>query len=102
MNTEISSRILQYVTDQFVETDNRKFHESYCSFPWEPCSCQDRNSINMDTPLISGGYVDSFSMVSIVAFLEKEFNITVPEAEIVPDNFNSVQKIADLVEKLKG
>lgn len=101
MNSEIVSKVLQYVTDEFVEVENRKTHESYCMFPWETCSCKGREAISIDTPLISGGYVDSFSMVSIVVFLEKEFNITVPESEIVPTNFNSVQKIADLVEKLK-
>jgi acyl carrier protein len=101
MNSEIVSKILQYVTDEFVEVGNRKTHESSCMFPWESCSCRDREAISIDTPLISGGYVDSFSMVSIVVFLEKEFNITVPESEIVPTNFNSIQKIAELVEKLK-
>lgn len=101
MNTETVSKILQYVTDEFVETTNRKTHESSCMFPWESCSCRNRESITPETQLISGGYVDSFSMVSIVVFLEKEFSITVPESEIVPTNFNSVQKIADLVEKLK-
>ena len=33
------------------------------------------DEISFDTPLISSGYVDSFSMVSLLVFLENKFKI---------------------------
>jgi acyl carrier protein len=101
MNSEIINKILPYIITEFVELSNRTSHESYCLFPWEPCTCQDKNAINLTTPLISSGYIDSFSMVTIVTFLEKEFSISIPDSEIIPKNFDSVQAIVDLVEKFK-
>lgn len=53
--------------------------------------------LNYDTPLISSGYVDSFSMVSLLVFLEKKFKIKIPPSRATPEAFNSVNKIIDLV-----
>lgn len=101
MNSEIIQTALRYITDEFVETGSRTNHESYCMFPLETCSCKNREAIALDTPLMSGGYVDSFSIVSIGFFLEKEFRIRIPDSEIIPENFNSVNKIVELIERLK-
>lgn len=89
--------ILDYITSEFVEFSNRKTHESYCSYPWENCSCQGKPTITIDTPLISSGYLDSFSIATVVVFLEKKFKISIPDDKIVPTNFESVKHIADLV-----
>ncbi|MBN1388800.1 MAG: acyl carrier protein [Bacteroidales bacterium] len=55
------------------------------------------DEITYDTPLISSGFVDSFSMVSLKVFLEKKFNISIPDEEATPEAFDSVNKIVDLV-----
>jgi acyl carrier protein len=57
----------------------------------------DDREVDMDTPLISGGIVDSFSMVSLKRFLEKKYSISIPDADASPEAFDSVNKIADLV-----
>jgi len=53
--------------------------------------------INYDTPLISSGYVDSFSMVSLLVFLENKFKIKIPPDKATPEAFDSVNKIVILV-----
>ncbi|HSV87185.1 MAG TPA: acyl carrier protein [Bacteroidales bacterium] len=58
---------------------------------------EDDTEINYDTPLISGGIVDSFSMVSLKRFLENKYKISIPDAKATPDAFDSVNKIVDLV-----
>ena len=58
--------------------------------------------INFDTPLISSGYIDSFSMVSLLIFLEKKFKIKIPPSKATPDAFDSVNKIVDLVNQYVG
>lgn len=50
-----------------------------------------------DTPLISGGLIDSFSMVSLLIFLEKKFKIKIPPSKATPEAFDSVNKIVALV-----
>ena len=53
--------------------------------------------ITYDTPLISGGLVDSFSMVSLKRFLEMKYKISIPDEDASPEAFDSVNKITDLV-----
>jgi acyl carrier protein len=57
----------------------------------------DDREITEATPLISGGIVDSFSMVSLKRFLEKKYSIQIPDACATPQAFDTVQSIAALV-----
>ena len=51
--------------------------------------------------LIDGHYLDSLSIISLIAELEDEFDITIPAVEIVPANFNSVEQMAAMVARLQ-
>jgi len=53
--------------------------------------------ITEDTKLISGGIVDSFSMVSLKLFLEKKFKIKIPDEKATPEAFDSVNSIINLL-----
>jgi D-alanine--poly(phosphoribitol) ligase subunit 2 len=55
--------------------------------------------LDENTPLISSGIVDSFSMVSLKRFLEKKFGITIPDEEASPQAFDTVSSILVLVNK---
>jgi acyl carrier protein/D-alanine--poly(phosphoribitol) ligase subunit 2 len=57
----------------------------------------DDTTITYDTPLISSGYVDSFSMVSLLVFLENKFKIKIPPSKATPEAFDSVNNIVALV-----
>ena len=61
----------------------------------------DDREVGVDTPLISGGIVDSFSMVSLKRFVEKKYGIQIPDADATPAAFDSVTRIAELVEKFR-
>ncbi len=61
----------------------------------------DEREITETTPLISGGIVDSFSMVSLKRFLEKKYRIQIPDAEATPDAFDTVQSIVALVNRFQ-
>ncbi|MCG3193139.1 MAG: acyl carrier protein [Thermoanaerobaculia bacterium] len=60
----------------------------------------DDRELGVKTPLITGGIVDSFSMVSLKRFLEKKYGIKIPDADATPEAFDSVARIALLVEKI--
>ena len=51
--------------------------------------------------LIDGHHLDSLSILSLIAELEDEFDITIPTVEIIPENFNSMKKIEELIRKLE-
>jgi len=61
----------------------------------------DDREVTETTPLISGGIVDSFSMVSLKRFLEKKYNIQIPDADATPDAFDSVKSIVALVRRFQ-
>ena len=55
--------------------------------------------LDENTPLISSGIVDSFSMVSLKRFLEKKYAISIPDEEASPEAFNTVTSIIALVNR---
>lgn len=61
----------------------------------------DDREVTLETRLISGGIVDSFSMVSLKRFLEKKFTIQIPDANASPEAFDTVESIAQLVERFR-
>lgn len=59
----------------------------------------DDRELSTKTPLITGGIVDSFSMVSLKRFLERKYSISIPDRDASPEAFNTVDAIAALVER---
>ena len=51
--------------------------------------------------LIDEEVLDSFDIVSIVAAINEEFDIQITAKDIVPENFNSIEEMYALVEKLE-
>ena len=61
----------------------------------------DEQEITETTPLISSGIVDSFSMVSLLRFLEKKYAIHIPDGEATPEAFDTVERIVALVRRFQ-
>ncbi len=51
--------------------------------------------------LIDGGLLDSLDIVNIVAEFESVFDVSIPVEEIVPENFNSVEAMQKMIDRLK-
>lgn len=51
--------------------------------------------------LIDDNYLDSLAIISLVAEIEDEFGVQIPTVEVIPENFNSVQAIWNLIERLQ-
>lgn len=71
--------ILEYVIEEYCDEEN--------------------DDVTFDTPLISGGIVDSFSMVSLKRFLETKYKISIPDGKATPEAFDTVNKIEVLVKE---
>ena len=50
--------------------------------------------------IVEGGYIDSFELMALITVLSDEFNIEISIDNIVPENFNSLDGIAHMVDTL--
>jgi len=50
--------------------------------------------------LVDDGILDSLTITGIIATLTMEFGITIPYEEIIEENFNSIDGLAGMVERL--
>ncbi len=53
--------------------------------------------ITPDTKLISTGLIDSFSLVSLQAFIEKEFKKKIPAPRITSESFDTVNQMVEII-----
>ena len=55
-----------------------------------------------DEPLITGGLVDSFSLVELALFIEEKFGVHFPDSELTAANMDTLNQIMGNIEaKLK-
>jgi acyl carrier protein len=50
--------------------------------------------------LIETGIIDSLSIQVLIAYLEKKFSIRITDDEIVPENFETIEAIGNLVQAM--
>lgn len=50
--------------------------------------------------LIDKGIIDSLDVISIIAEISEQYGIVIPNEEIIPDNFNSVEALKELIDDL--
>jgi acyl carrier protein len=53
--------------------------------------------ITPDTKLISGGLIDSFSLVSLQTFIQSEFGKYIPAPKITADSFDTVKQMIEVI-----
>lgn len=58
---------------------------------------EDPNELTEDTPLISGGILDSISTLKLVSFLEAQFDVVIEAHEAGVENLDSVGRISRLI-----
>jgi acyl carrier protein len=73
------TRIRQFVLSNFYVAD--------------PASLQD------DQSLLDQGIVDSTGVLEVIGFIESEFGIVVKDEEMLPENLDSISRIAAYAER---
>lgn len=61
-----------------------------------------KRAINETVQLLESGIIDSLGVLDVVAFLEKSFTIKISDDELTPENFTSIQCLAEFVKKKTG
>ena len=78
MPTEIERQVRQFIEDNFLfRTEGQ--------------------SLSATESLLEAELIDSTGVLELVAFLESQFGIAVADAEIVPENLDSIRAIAAYV-----
>ncbi len=80
---EMKKNVLEYIVDEYLDED-------------------EEDEVSFDSPLISSGIVDSFSMVSLKRFVENKYSIKLPDEEATPEAFDTVNSICNLINKHMG
>ncbi len=55
-------------------------------------------SIGVDDRLLETGIVDSLGVLSLVGYLEAEFSVTIEDDDLVPENFQTIGRLAAFIQ----
>jgi acyl carrier protein len=78
MKEEIIQKIGHYIANEILKQPNRV--------------------IKADQPLISGGLIDSFSLVDLALFVEDNFAVHLDDSELNKETFDTLDQLADLIQ----
>jgi acyl carrier protein len=76
----IEKMIREYIAENILFSDNGYPHSD-------------------DTSFLEEGIVDSMGIMELVMFVDENFGITVEDDELVPDNFDSVSRLAAYIRR---
>jgi acyl carrier protein len=80
MNETVESQVRAYVVDHFLFG-------------------QGGDKLKSEDSFLEKGLIDSTGVLEVVMFLEERFGIKVQDDELVPDNLDSLARIARFVER---
>ncbi|MEZ4451955.1 MAG: amino acid adenylation domain-containing protein [Nannocystaceae bacterium] len=59
-----------------------------------------RDGLDAGTPLLEWNVLDSLSMMSLIAFIEAQWGVAIPDDHVLPENFQDIRSIARLIHRL--
>ena len=80
MSSELQTQVRNFILENYLFTD-------------------DTSALGPDESLLDRGIVDSTGMLEIIMFIEDELGVTVEDDEMIPENLDSVNRIAAFVSK---
>lgn len=54
-----------------------------------------------DSSFIEQGIVDSTGIMQLVSYLQEQYRIAIEDEELIPDNLDSIRKVAAFIEEKK-
>ncbi len=82
MTSELQKQVRNFILENYLFTD-------------------DESALGLDESLLDRGIVDSTGMLEIIMFIEDELGVTVEDEEMIPENLDSVNRIAAFVSSKK-
>jgi acyl carrier protein len=62
----------------------------------------DKDKIQNDSLIFKEGYFDSMGFVVLITFLEENFGVKTSDADLIEENFESINAIADFIIRKKS
>jgi len=62
----------------------------------------DTEALGAETSLLDRGIVDSTGVLEVIGFIEETFGVVVEDSELLPENLDSIQGIAQYVMRKKN
>ena len=59
------------------------------------------DEVGDDDSFLTNGIIDSLGVMQLVTFIESEYGVGVADTDLVPENFDSVARVAAYVERLR-
>jgi acyl carrier protein len=56
-------------------------------------------NVTEDDDLFSKGIIDSLGVLQLVSFIDEQFNINIPDEDVLYENFSSVNVLVDYLNK---
>lgn len=82
MPTTVTNQIRAFVLEKFPQAKKKNLRDS--------------------DKLLESGIVDSLGILDLVAFLESDFQVHISDEELLPENFQTVDAIAQFVERKRN
>lgn len=76
---DIDNKVQKYISEKFLQSSAKP-------------------EITNDDSLLETGILDSAGIFELIVFLEKEFSVAISDEEIIPDNFENITCITNLIE----
>lgn len=64
----------------------------------EIISNNNKTNIGYEDSLIEAGVIDSLGIMKMLAFLDERFSVSVEDQEVIPENFETIKAISNLIE----
>ncbi|HLB08244.1 MAG TPA: acyl carrier protein [Gemmatimonadaceae bacterium] len=58
--------------------------------------------VDASTRLIDSGLIDSMGLMQIIAFIEEQTGVRIPDEEVMPENFQTVDSMVRLIARLEA
>ncbi|MEW6110135.1 MAG: acyl carrier protein [Nitrospirota bacterium] len=63
---------------------------------------QDDDTLSDEVSFLEKGIIDSTGVLELVSFIEENYGISVEDVELIPDNFDSLNKLSHFVSRKMG
>jgi len=77
---EIKTQVRQYIVENFLFGDATPLNDD-------------------DMSLLDGGIIDSVGVMELVAFLEQDFELSIADEDLVPENLDSVNNLCGFISR---
>jgi acyl carrier protein len=77
----------------------KNIQKTFRNFIIENFLFEEDNNLKEDTSFLENGVIDSTGVLELVMFIEETYGISVEDDEIVPENLDSISKIAEYVQR---